>query len=171
MPPIEAIKIAVQLLGRSKVAVQRPNRRSSKLLVQVLELSTSLRPAIIQKWKIVTTDEIPPFRPKSRNFALKASASDELAALRAKINAVEYCLAKKNITISEEAMKMVPIYDGLKKNQLVLEKNQLQKKENQLQEKENKLIEKKNKLIDLEIVEKNILLKLPGKAIYLAFLE
>ena len=133
------------------------------------------RPANTPKLKIATTSESFPFRLASslrvRNFALKASASDELAALRAKINAVEYCLAKKNIAISEEAMKMVPIYDGYEKVELKAVMNKLIDLENKLQEERNKLQEEKNKLIDLEIVDKNILLTSKGTTSYLAFLE
>ena len=119
------------------------------------------RPANTPKLKIATTSESFPFRLASslrvRNFALKASASDELAALRAEIQAIKYCLAKKNITISEEAMKMVPIYDGYENVELKAVIKELQKKI--------------NKLIDLEIVKEKILLASKGTTSYLAFLE
>ena len=119
------------------------------------------RPANTPKLKIATTSESFPFRLESslrvRNFALKSSASDELAALRAEIQAIKYCLAKKNITISEEAMKMVPIYDGYENVEL---KAVIKKKE-----------AKENKLIDLEIVKEKILLASKGTTSYLAFLE
>ena len=129
------------------------------------------RPANTPKLKIATTSESFPFRLASslrvRNFALKASASDELAALRAEIQAIKYCLAKKNITISEEAMKMVPIYDGYENVELKAVIKELREEKRQSQAKENKLLDKENKLLEKE----NILLASKGTTSYLAFLE
>ena len=77
------------------------------------------------------------------------SLPSDIKAVRAKIEAVgieiaavKYCLANKNMDISDAAMKMVPIYVGLERRQLHEKENQLQEKENQLQVEKNQLQEK-----------------------------